>query len=43
MNHTQSFERKWDNDPYAIQRTRALKWLGDRWLLARPVTKIKRN
>jgi hypothetical protein len=31
------FQRLWPEDPYAVQRTGALKWLGDRYLLARPI------
>jgi hypothetical protein len=32
-----AFQRLWPQDPYAVQRTGALKWLGDRYLLARPI------
>lgn len=32
-----AFRRHWDNDPYAVARTAALNWLGDRYLLAAPI------
>lgn len=35
--HMLAFQRQWEDDPYAIQRTRALSWLGDRYLCARPI------
>lgn len=35
------FTHQWADDPYAIQRERALRWLGDRYLLAQPITKPK--
>ena len=34
---TQPFQRLWPSDPYAVARTGALRWLGDRYLLAKPV------
>jgi len=34
-----AFQRLWDEDPYAIQRTGALAWLGERYLLAQPINK----
>jgi hypothetical protein len=34
--HMTAFRRQWDNDPYAVARTAALNWLGDRYLLAKP-------
>ena len=34
-----AFQRLWDKDPYAVRRTGALAWLGDRYLLAQPINK----
>ena len=39
MNQPPAFLRQWDEDPYAVKRAAALSWLGERYLLARPVPK----
>jgi hypothetical protein len=32
-----AFTRLWDDDTYAVARTKALSWLGKRYLLAEPI------
>ncbi len=40
--HFQPFARLWDDDKYAIQRTHAIRWLGDRYLCFKPVNRVQR-
>lgn len=39
----QAFLKQWPDDPYAIRRTAALSWLGDRYLLSAPINKTRRQ
>lgn len=34
-----AFTKHWPDDPYAVARTGALNWLGDKYLLAQPINK----
>ena len=38
---TRALLKLWPDDPYAVRRTAALKWLGERYLLARPINRKK--
>jgi hypothetical protein len=40
-NKSLAFLKQWESDPYAIARTAALSWLGDRYLLAQPINQPK--
>jgi hypothetical protein len=42
-NKSLAFLKQWESDPYAIARTAALSWLGDRYLLAQPINQQKRK
>lgn len=39
----ETFPRLWDNDPYAAKRAGAVRWLGERWLLAQPLKRLDRR
>jgi hypothetical protein len=38
-----AFLKQWPGDPYAVRRTAALSWLGDRYLFARHINTLKRK